>query len=192
MLTSIHPLGERARHNRWPLTAGAFVVGAVGAGSLGGALLGASGSFLPGGDWRWVVMAAAILAAGAADLAGVRPPGPRRQVNEDWIGSFRGWVYGAAFGAQLGAGLATYVVTWGVWATALVALVSGGAVPGAMIGAAFGVGRSLFPLAAGWIDRPSRLTSFSRSMARAATPVARAVGLAFVVIAVGTGMWGVA
>lgn len=184
MLSSIHPLGERSRNNRWWLTAAAFVVGAVGAASLAGAALGGAGSLLPAGNWRIATAIGVILLAGMADLARIRPPGPRRQVNEDWIGAFRGWVYGGAFGAQLGAGVATYVVTWGVWATALLALLSGGAVPGAVVGTAFGVGRSVFPLAAGWIDRPSRLTSFSRAMAAAAVPMARSVGLALVAIAV--------
>jgi hypothetical protein len=189
MLTSIHPLGERARHNRWALTAAAFVIGAVGTATLAGGLLGWLGSSLPAGDWRWAAAMLLVLAAGGADLARIGPPGPRRQVNEDWIGAFRGWVYGGAFGVQLGVGLATYVVTWGVWATAGLAVLSGSAPAGAVVGAAFGLGRSIFPLAAGRIDRPSRLTSFSRAMATAAGPVARTVGVAFVVLAVSVGAW---
>jgi len=38
MLASIHPLGERARHNRWIVTVTAYVV----ASTLGGATLGAA------------------------------------------------------------------------------------------------------------------------------------------------------
>lgn len=181
MLTSIHPLGERARHNRWSITVTAFVIGAVGAGAAAGGLIGWIGGLLPAGDWRWFVAGVLVLAAGVADLAGIRPPGPRRQVNEEWIGAYRGWVYGLSFGAQLGVGVSTFVVTWGVWATAALAALAG-PLGGAIIGAGFGIGRSLFPLAAGWIDRPSRLTSFSRAMAAAATPVAKTVATLFVVV----------
>lgn len=183
MLTSIHPLGERARHNRWALTVGAFVTGAVGTGVLLGGILGWIGHLIPGEAWRWPVAAGVVAAAGVADLIRLRPPGPRRQVNEDWIGTYRGWVYGGGFGAQLGAGLATYVVTWGVWAMFALMVAVGNPFGGALIGAAFGLGRSVFPLAAGRIDRPSRLTDFSRRMASLAAPVARVTGFGLVVLA---------
>lgn len=183
MLTSIHPLGERARHNRWGLTVGAFVVAAIGSGAVLGVMLGWAGSLLPGETWRWPVAAGVVAAAGIADLLRVRPPGPRRQVNEDWIGTYRGWVYGGGFGAQLGVGFATYVVTWGVWAMFALMILVGDPLGGALIGAAFGLGRSVFPLAAGRIDRPSRLTEFSRRMADLAGPVARVTGAGLVLMA---------
>jgi len=183
MLTSIHPLGERARHNRWALTVGAFVTAAVGTGVLLGGILGWIGHLIPGEAWRWPVAAGVVAAAGVADLIRLRPPGPRRQVNEDWIGTYRGWVYRGGFGAQLGAGLATYVVTWGVWAMFALMVAVGNPFGGALIGAAFGLGRSVFPLAAGRIDRPSRLTDFSRRMASLAAPVARVTGFGLVVLA---------
>jgi hypothetical protein len=183
MLSSIHPLGERARHNRWGVTVSAFVVGAVLTGTAGGALLGWFGSLLPDGDWRWPTALVVVVAAGVADLVRITPPGPHRQVNENWIGTYRGWVYGAGFGAQLGSGFSTYVVTWGVWATALLAVLTATPTGGAVVGAAFGLGRSVFPLAAGWIDRPSRLTEFSRRMAALAAPVARGTAVALIAVA---------
>lgn len=172
MLSSIHPLGERARHNRWIVTIGSFTVATTAAGAGVGALLGAVGSGVPlaAGQRRMIVVAAALV-AGALDLARVRPPGPARQVNERWIGEFRGWVYGAGFGAQLGAGAATFVVTWGVYALYLAEVASGAWISGMLIGAAFGFGRALAPLAAGVIDRPSRLTSFHRRLAVWGPPV---------------------
>ncbi|CAN5860558.1 hypothetical protein BH23ACT5_BH23ACT5_01630 [soil metagenome] len=182
MLASIHPLGERARHNRWGLTAAAFAVGAVGAGSMAGATLGWAGSHLSDGTWRWWAAMGIVVAAGAADLVGVRPIGPRRQVNKDWIGRYRGWVYGVGFGAQLGVGVSTFVVTWAVWATASVAVLSGSPMAGALIGAAFGIGRTVHPLAAGWIDRPSRLTAFNRRMASWASPVGRIVAVGLLMV----------
>lgn len=168
MLSSIHPLGERTRNNRWSTTVAAFTLGAVGTAAAVGALLGWSGSRLIDlqAGATIAAMGAIALTAGALDTLGVPAPGPERQVNEHWIGSFRGWVYGGAFGAQLGAGLTTYVVTWGVYATLAVELLSGSALGGAVIGGVFGLGRSMGLLLAGRIDRASRLTTFHDRMAR--------------------------
>lgn len=171
MLSSIHPLGERARGNRWVVTIAAFVVGAVATGSAVGAALGTLGaSVTMRTDLVLLVVGSLALVAGGLDLAGVAAPGPERQVNERWIGSFRGWVYGLGFGSQLGAGLATYVVTWSVWVVLVAELLSGSTGAGALIGAVFGLGRAIPPLAAGWIDRPSRLTTFHERMASLAGP----------------------
>ena len=133
MLSSIHPLGERARQNRWGITVAAMTIGSVGAGTTIGLALGAFGSVvvpIAGEPAGLLVVGAAALAAGAADLARVRVPGPHRQVDETWIGPYRGWVYGGAFGVQLGAGLATYVVTWGVYAMLVAELFAGSAIAG--------------------------------------------------------------
>ena len=187
MLSSIHPLGERARHNRWVLTATAFALGSIATAAAVGGLLGGVGAVIAGSPSRvtLLLLGAAVLAAGLLDLAGVRAPGPHRQVNERWIGVYRGWVYGLGFGAQLGAGVATYVVTWGVWATFAAEAMSGSVAAGALIGLAFGAGRTVPVLAGRWIDRPSRLTSFSTAMRRLASP-------AFRVLAAGTIVAGIA
>ena len=152
MLSSIHPLGERSRKNRWGVTIAAFTLGSVGTAAAIGAALG-------------------VALAGSLDLAGVTPPGPERQVNERWIDTYRGTVYGFGFGAQLGAGLATFVVSWGVYAVLAAELLSGSTVSGAIVGAAFGLGRAAMPLASGWVDRPSRLTAFHVRLAQLARPV---------------------
>jgi hypothetical protein len=180
MLSSIHPLGERARQNRWGITVTAMALGSVFAGSAIGAVLGGLGAVIvpfAGDTTGLLVMGAAALAAGVADLMRIAVPGPRRQVDETWIGPYRGWVYGGAFGTQLGAGVATYVVTWGVYATFAAELVAGSAFAGAIIGAVFGAGRALFPLAAGWIDRPSRLSAFHQTMAGWAMRASRLAGI---------------
>ena len=108
MLTSISPLGERARGNRWPVTVAAYVLGSGVAGAAVGGVLGLLGDLLlrplP------LVAAAVCLAAAAADLAGLLPRGSR-QVDEDWLVRYRGWVYGLAFGGQLGVGVATIVTS---------------------------------------------------------------------------------
>jgi sulfite exporter TauE/SafE len=187
MLSSIHPLGERARHNRWVLTVAAFTVGAVVSGSLVGMALGALGSVAAPLQRSGLLLATATaaLVAGALDITGVKTPGPPRQVNEIWIGAFRGWVYGAGFGLQLGLGFATYVVTWGVYATYLAALATVSPTQGAVVGAVFGIGRSLSLWLAGYVDRPSRLTGFNRRFASAGPVIRKASAVAFAVLGLG-------
>jgi sulfite exporter TauE/SafE len=129
-----------------------------------------------------VVTGLAAVAAGILDLT-TPVPGPKRQVNENWIGQYRGWVYGGAFGAQLGTGFATYVVTWLVFATLVAELLTASPWAGALVGGVFGMGRSLALLAAGQVDRPSRLTSFHRTMARIGPPAR--VAAAYMAVAVG-------
>jgi sulfite exporter TauE/SafE len=174
MLSSIHPLGERGRHNNWWLTIGGFTVGAVLSGAGIGAVLGLVGQL----TMRGVTPSALLLATGASavvagvlDMSRASPPGPKRQVNETWIGAYRGWVYGGGFGLQLGAGFLTYIVTWGVFAMFLAEILSTSPATGAVVGAVFGLGRSSTLLIAGYVDRPSRLTSFNRKLAVAGPAV---------------------
>lgn len=184
MLSSIHPLGERSRNNRWWLTITSFTIGSTATGAAVGAALGWIGTPLPDAPWLFALVA---VAAGALDLAAVKALGPERQVNERWIGTFRGWVYGLGFGAQLGAGVATFVVTWGVYAVFVAEMLSGSALGGAVIGATFGLGRSLAPLASVVVDQPSRLTSFHMALARLARPVH--LSSAITIVAVGLIGW---
>lgn len=185
MLSSIHPLGERARNNRWSVTIAAFTLGAVVGGAVIGGALGWLGSLSPvREDLALLIVGGLALIAGGLDLIGVRAPGPTRQVNERWIGALRGTVYGLGFGAQLGTGLATFVVTWGVWVLLIAELLSGSVAAGAFIGGVFGLGRALAPLAAGWIDRPSRLTKFNAGLARLARPVHLSAGTVVAVVGV--------
>jgi hypothetical protein len=136
--------------------------------------LGAAGVVVPSAPSPlWI--AAVVAAAGLADLAGIPVPWLHRQVNERWIGSFRGWVYGVSFGAQLGSGFSTYVVTWAVPALVVALALIGDPMVGLVAGLLFGAGRALPLLAAGWIDRPSRLGRFHQAMATLATP-ARVTG----------------
>ncbi len=143
MLTSISPLGERARGNRWWLTVGWLSVGAVLGGAVVGVALGAAGQTLAGSlsdGARLAVLAGACAVAAAWDVSGRRLPG-RRQVNEDWLVAYRSWVYGAGFGLQLGAAVVTVVNTALVPLFLLAALLAGDMVAGLAIGAAFGAAR---------------------------------------------------
>jgi hypothetical protein len=146
MLASITPLGERSRGSSWHVTATAFAIGAVGAGAVAGASVAALGSLLPGATaWRTLGLLVALgvaLLFDATPLRG-RLPTTRRQVNEDWLTRYRGWVYGVAFGAQLGVGVATIVTSASIYATVAVAFLCGDPAVGAAIGALFGLVRAL-------------------------------------------------
>jgi hypothetical protein len=152
MLASIHPLGERARGNRWGLTVASYLAGSLSGGAALGALVGSAGLRAPA-----VMIAGLCIAAAAVDASGRRLPGFRRQVDENWLPRYRGWVYGMGFGFQLGLGLVTIVTTAAVYLTFALALLSGSAAAGALIGAAFGVARALPLLALARVDRPARL-----------------------------------
>ena len=187
MLSSIHPLGERTRNNRWLITVAAFTAGSTAAGAVIGAALGGLGSVLPlslSPDATLIAMGVVAVTAGLLDASGARVPGPERQVNEHWIGTFRGWVYGGAFGVQLGTGVTTFVVTWGVYATFLLETLSASPLLGLLIGAVFGAGRSVGLYLAARVDRASRLTSFHSRMATFGPPVRLIAGYGAVAIGV--------
>lgn len=176
MLTSISPLGERARGNRWSLTVLWLCLGAVGGGAAVGAALGALGRALIAGvdsAARLVVLAAACAAAAVWDLSGRRLPG-RRQVNEDWLVAYRSWVYGAGFGLQLGAAVATVVNTALVPLFMLAALVSGEVAAGLAMGAAFGAVRGASLVLGRRVRTPDDLRRLHRGLDRHADRVRRA------------------
>jgi MFS family permease len=160
MLASITPLGERARGSRWGLTVAFFVAGSTLAGAAAGAAAGALGHLVwrPIGaiDARIALLAAAIATGLALDLAR-RLPTPRRQVNEDWLREYRGWVYGAGFGGQLGVGITTIVTTSLVYVTLLAAFLSAGAATGAAIVGLFGAARGAGLLVGARVRRPADL-----------------------------------
>ena len=145
MLTSISPLGERARGNRWSLTVTWLVMGTLVGGASLGAVLGALGRSLPvtlDESWRLSALALAGIAAAIWDLKVRRFP-VRRQVNEDWLSAFRPWVYGLGYGLQLGAAVVTAVNTALIPMFMLAALLTRDPASGLLIGAAFGAMRGL-------------------------------------------------
>jgi len=185
MLASITPLGERGRNNRWATTASAYVGGSLIGAALLGAVLGSAGAGLraaihPDADVIGGLAVAACVAAAAFDAHafGLKLPSWHRQVNEDWLGRYRGWVYGVGFGAQLGVGVVTIVTTAAVYATLVLAMLSGSAMRGAVIGAVFGAVRALPVLALGRVEAPDQLRRAHRRMMQLARPAERAtVGL---------------
>lgn len=169
MLASITPLGERSRGFSWRVTATAFAIGSVGAGAGTGAAIGAIGSLFPGGEsWRAAALVAVLGTTVLLDGTALRGrlPSPRRQVNEDWLGRYRGWVYGLAFGAQLGVGVATMVNSAAIYAVPAAELLSGSAWIGAAIGGAFGAVRALSLWPAHTVDQLDGLVVLHRRLSR--------------------------
>jgi hypothetical protein len=185
MLASITPFGERGRHNRWSTTVTAYVAASTGAGAAAGALLGLAGGTARALAHPGPVVIGGLAAAGCAiaaaldlHLGGLRLPTWRRQVNEDWLQRYRGWVYGAGFGAQLGVGVVTIVTTAAVYATLLLAVLSGSAAMGAVIGAVFGAVRAVPVIGLAGVVGPEQLRRAHRRMIDLSRPVERAtIGL---------------
>jgi hypothetical protein len=191
MLASISPFGERARGQRWGVTVTAYVAGSTVSGTAVGALLGAAGSGLArvaGVAHREPVALAALTVVAIAGLlldagvAGLHVPGPARQVDETWLGRYRGWVYGAGFGLQLGAAFTTIVAGAITYVAFASAFLSPSPVAGAVIGFAFGLTRALPLVAAARVTTPDELRVTMRRV-DAALPRARAVATSAQVVA---------
>lgn len=176
MLSSITPLGERGRASRWPVTVTAHLVGSAVGGTVLGTLLGALGLVLPGSSR--VAFVLAVLLAGATIAAETgrlrRFPSWHRQVDEDWLHRYRGWVYGFGYGAQLGTGVVTIVTSPVVHLALALMLGTGNPLAGALTGFTFGVVRALPVLATRSVTTPQRLAGMHRTLERRA-PQGRAL-----------------
>jgi hypothetical protein len=169
MLSSISPLGERARNSRWWLTTAAYVLGSLAGGLALGALAGGLGSLVPHA-WRtspWTLaLAAALMLVGVvvdARSGGHGVPSWRRQVDVRWLDEYRGWVMGAGFGAQLGFGLVTIITSTTTYAAVLLAALTGSVGAGLAIGGVFGLVRALPSVLMGGVrDRAALHRVFSR------------------------------
>jgi len=183
MLSSISPFGERARNSRWWVTVGAYLTGSTLGGAATGLVAGAVGELLDGtisSTAALGVLAVAAVAGLAVEMGwwSLRVPSlVRRQVNEDWLTTYRGWVYGLGFGFQLGLGLATIVVTSTVWLTWLAAILAGSWQAGLLIGTCFGAARGAFILTTAPVQEPDQLRSLFRRIADTAPAVHRAAAL---------------
>lgn len=179
MLSSISPVGEASREQRWWLTATAHVVGSTVGGVAVGGLLGGLGWLLTRPlDGLATSLALGVLAVAAAlgvlvDLgSGARRlPSWRRQVDERWLTTYRGWVYGAGYGLQLGAGAVTIVPATTTYLAGIAALLSATPASGAVIGAVFGAVRALPLLATARVREPAVLTRLMRRLSAARRPV---------------------
>lgn len=174
MLSSIHPLGERGKGNRYAVTAAAFVIGATAGGTALGTTLGVLG-LLPSlvlGETAAIALVGLIaLVAAGFEYRGRALPSVPRQVDENWLNEYRGWVYGFGFGFQLGAGVLTYITSAAVYATVAAALLVADPVAAGLIGLAFGLTRGLTLLPARSIQTPQALVEFHRRLDRSAPTV---------------------
>jgi hypothetical protein len=157
MLSSISPLGERARNSRWWLTTTAYLLGSLAGGlAMGGlaALLGSAvADSVRTSRWTLVVVAVLLLVGLVFDLRGPQSlPSWRRQVDVDWLTRYRGWVYGGGFGVQLGFGLVTIITSATTYAVVLLAALTGHLGAGLAVGATFGVVRALPSLLLARVD----------------------------------------
>ncbi len=181
MLSTITPLSERAKGNRYRSTAGWFVAGAVVGGASLGALmglmaLGIHALHLSSAVLGSAAFAASLIAAGSdVGVGGLRLPIHRRQVNERWLDRYRPWVYGAGFGWQIGTGLATYITTAAVYLMIVLGGLSASPVVGLLVGTGFGTIRGLAVLLTRHLKSPTALVAFHRRFTVAGPAVARAV-----------------
>lgn len=191
MLSSITPLGERSRRQRWGVTVAAHALAATAAGALFGAALAVAGGLLPGDEAVRAWILALLLLGGAlldAHVGPLRVPSTTRQVDDRWLRRYRGWAYGAGFGAQLGVGVATIVPTAAVYVVLAGCMLAPSAAWGAAIGAVFGLVRGAAPLTTVAVRAPADLVAFHRALARREAAVSRVtvaalVGLALIALA---------
>lgn len=178
MLASITPLGERGRRSSWARTVTAYVLGSTAAGALLGAALGSVGRLLPAGTDRarlFAFAAAGILGLLLdARVRGWRLPTVARQVDENWLVRYRGWVCGLGFGWQLGLGVVTIVTTSTVYLTLLLEMLSGSAQIGALIGGVFGGVRAVPVLLLRRVHQPADLRAAHRTLLAWAPAASRA------------------
>ena len=141
----------------------AFLLGAASGGAALGTALGLIGAIVPGlrdaGAARLWTLAALVALGASLDgrPAGGRLPTVRRQVNEDWLHRYRGWVYGVGFGFQLGLGVVTVVTVSAVYTSMAAALLTASPVWGAAIGGTFGLLRAGTAFSVAGVHRPEQL-----------------------------------
>lgn len=168
MLTSISPLGERARGHDARLSAAFYTLASILGGLTTAAVLGLVGLVLPSGS-RPVWAAVACVLAALVDLSGRVPTG-HRQVDEDWLTRYRRWVYTTGFGWQLGTGVTTVVTSAATYAWLVLLTLQQSLTAALLVGAAFGLARAL-PLLLLRADSPAALR-------QAATRIAGRAGAA--------------
>ncbi|WP_426572870.1 hypothetical protein [Aquihabitans sp. McL0605] len=147
MLSSITPMTEAGRGNRFSVTARWFLAGGIVGGLCLGAVAAGAASLLALADLsttvRWGIGAAAAIVTAGIDLGafGIELPIFKRQVNDAWLRTYRSRVYGAGFGWQIGFGVATYIMTAGVFLTIALAILGASPLVAVAIGATFGLVR---------------------------------------------------
>ncbi len=196
MLSSISPFGERARGSRWWLTTTAYLLASAAGGATTGLVFGGAGQLFAtvlAPRMALGILAGAAVVGAAADLGlmGLSLPTLNRQVNEDWLTTYRGWFYGAGFGYQLGLGLATIVTTSTVWLVWVAAAMSGSWVWGLLLGSLFGIVRGSFILTTVRVREPAELRRLFTTISAQADKVHR-MAIATAVLTAATALAGLA
>lgn len=195
MISTITPMSERSRGHRFWVTATWFVVGGV----AGGATLGAG---MAGGAWvvslfggsislRAALVAGAGLVTIASDLEVTRfslPIHPR-QVDETWLPRMRAWAYASGFGWQIGLGVATYIMTAGVYLTIAAGVLSASPWFAFGLGVLFGLARGLGVWVSAGATSPERLRRLHATLDRLA-PASLLAAVAVQVLVVVTALAG--
>jgi hypothetical protein len=155
------------------MTVAAHVATSLAGGAAIGGLLGLVGGAVSlDARARGAILAVVIVMVVTLELVpGLHLPTVHRQVDEDWLRRYRGWVYGAGYGFQLGLGVVTIVTTSATYAALAASLLSGSVASGAAIGAVFGASRGLVVLTnRSAVDAP-RLRAIHRRFQRWDQPV---------------------
>lgn len=171
MLSSIHPFGERSRNNSFGHTATAHIVGST----LGGVAFGVLGAVVGLGlsavvdlseSFRSIIVIGATIAAFFFEATRNERllPTRSRQVDENWIQTYRGWVYGGGWGAELGFGISTIITTALVHLLVITMIFSASPLTAVGLGALFGFTRGATVLGAIRVDTPERLRSLHRKL----------------------------
>jgi len=176
MLSSIQPLGERSRGNRFTTTATAFFLGATAGGATTGLVLWViglggralvhlvSGPRLSGPTPAEPIFVAILGIVGVialtADWIGRPLPSLPRQVNEAWLTTYRGWVYGVGFGFQLGLGVVTFITAPATWMWLAALALSPSWSSAVLIGAVFGGIRGISVYTTYGVSHPAALTHY--------------------------------
>jgi hypothetical protein len=165
MLSSLNPVSERARGHRFWVTACWYVVGAA----AGGALLG-TGCALGAGTlaraavpacarWTLALLAALVTVASDSTMIGWTLPSHPRQVNEQWLTTYRRWIYAGGYGTQIGTGFATYIMSATMYLTAALAVLTANPTTAFAAGSCFGLLRGIGITVAAGTRRPQQLRS---------------------------------
>jgi len=172
MLSSITPLSENGRGNRYWATVTWFLLGAIlGGATLGavaalGALVVAATEMTPASSAVLVLVAALVTVASDLGVGGFRLPANPRQVERTWLDRYRSWIYGVGFGWQLGVGVATYVMSASVYLMVVAAAATARPLLAMMIVTLFGFLRGLAVLPAARVKTPADLGRLHRLIER--------------------------
>ena len=172
MLSSITPLSEKGRGNRYWATVTWFILGAIlGGATLGalaalGALLVSATGISPTASAAAVMVAALITVASDLGVGGFRLPANPRQVERTWLDRYRSWIYGLGFGWQLGVGVATYVMSSSIYLMVVTAAATGEPLLAMTIVTLFGFLRGLAVLPAFRVRTPADLGRLHRVIER--------------------------